>query len=182
MTNQAQFSGNVRLTLLCSDRHNAYRARVHPTVRLYPNALPPPTGENNCGGTMGNSLTGSGYGCELPALVRDWRAVWSANAGTTDPLAPFGIATLAKGGSEGHSAGMANMRWSQTANYGAWNNHALPNTFGAQLYDLGEPWANVDDGNKRNAFGNGTSCCYVPPGKPKTLSSFFASIHSCSSE
>ena len=118
---------------------------------------------------MGNSLTGSGYGCELPAMVRDWRAVWSAEAGTTDPLAPFGIATLAKGGSEGHSAGMANMRWSQTANYGAWNNHALPNTFGAQLYDLGEPWANVDDGNKRNAFGNGTSCCYVPPGKPKTL-------------
>ena len=44
---------------------------------------------------VGSSLDGTGYGCELPAMVADWRAVWSAIPGTTDPLAPFGVATLA---------------------------------------------------------------------------------------
>lgn len=59
-------------------------------------------GENNCGGpTTGNSAQGTGYGCALPAMVASWRALFSAEAGTTDPLAPFGIATLAAGGSEG---------------------------------------------------------------------------------
>jgi hypothetical protein len=29
-------------------------------------------------------------------MVADWRAVWSATPGTTDPLAPFGVATLAE--------------------------------------------------------------------------------------
>ena len=57
-------------------------------------------GENNCGMQyVGNSAEGTGYGCELPAMVRDWRAVWSRVPDTTDPLAPFGIATLAAGAS-----------------------------------------------------------------------------------
>ena len=74
-------------------------------------------GENNCVGVMGNSLNSSGYGCSLPAMVRAWRQVWSAAADTTSPLAPFGIAKLAAGGSKGHSEHMAGMRWSQTGNY-----------------------------------------------------------------
>ena len=44
-------------------------------------------------GDVGNSLHGTGYGCELPAMVADWRAAWSASTGTTDPLAPFGVAS-----------------------------------------------------------------------------------------
>ena len=35
---------------------------------------------------------------------------------------------------------MGGMRWSQTGNYGVLPNPALPNTFLAQAYDLGEPW------------------------------------------
>ena len=38
-------------------------------------------------------------------------------AGTTDPLAPFGVVTLAAGGGEG-GTDMGGMRFSQTANYG----------------------------------------------------------------
>jgi hypothetical protein len=30
---------------------------------------------------VGSSLSGIGYGCELPAMVADWRAVWSATPG-----------------------------------------------------------------------------------------------------
>ena len=83
---------------------------------------------------MGNSLDGTGYGCSLPAMVNSWRSVWRAA-----PSALFGIATLAPGGSEGSGQHMAGMRWSQTANYGYWPNPALPNSFGAQVYDLADP-------------------------------------------
>ena len=81
---------------------------------------------------IGNSLNKTGYGCEIAAMVSDWRSIWSAVPGTTDPLAPFGIPTLAAGTSEGNNA-MAHMRWAETANYGVWDNPALPNTFGAQV-------------------------------------------------
>ena len=67
-------------------------------------------GENNCGGTMGNSLDKVGYGCQMPAMIAAWRRYWSSTPGTTNPLAPFGIVTLAAGGSEGHGQNMAAMR------------------------------------------------------------------------
>jgi hypothetical protein len=37
------------------------------------------------------------------------------------------------------------MRWSQTGNFGALPNSAMPNTFMAHAYDIGDPWA---DGEK----------------------------------
>jgi hypothetical protein len=75
-------------------------------------------GENNCDGTMGNSAGKLGYGCQLPAMVAEWRRQWSSEPGTTDPEVPFGTVSLAAGGSEGHPANMAGMRWSQTGNFG----------------------------------------------------------------
>lgn len=62
-------------------------------------------------------------------MVAEWRRLWSATAGTTDPLAPFGVVSLAAGGSEGHPDNMAGMRWSQTANFGELPNPALPGGF-----------------------------------------------------
>ena len=98
-------------------------------------------GENNCNmDVIGNYKDGTGYGCELPAMVADWRAAFSATPGTTDPLAPFGVATLAAGGSEGNGGHMSAMRWAEQGNYGHWDSPAMPNSFGAQLYDLGDPW------------------------------------------
>lgn len=98
-------------------------------------------GENNCHGLMGNSASEVGYGCLMPRLVRRWRQLWSSEPDTTDPLAPFGVVTLAKGGSEGgHDIG--GMRWSQTANYGVLPNPEMPNTFLAQAFDLGDPFEN----------------------------------------
>ena len=75
-------------------------------------------------------------------MINSWRKAWS---GTEEEKAArlFGVATLAAGGSEGAGVHMAGMRWSQTANYGHWPNPAMPNVFGAQVYDLGDPWANV---------------------------------------
>lgn len=60
-------------------------------------------GENNCHGVMGNAAQKSGYGCEMVAMVDLWRRAWSKEPDTTDPVAPFGIVTLASGGSEGNS-------------------------------------------------------------------------------
>jgi sialate O-acetylesterase len=112
-------------------------------------------GENNCHGVMGNSAQGVGYGCQLPALVRLWRAEWSRTAGTTEPLAPFGVVTLASGGSEGGSD-IGGMRWSQTANFGTLPSDAMPNTFLAHAFDLGDPWGGS---TSCSAWG----CCYDKP-------------------
>ena len=94
---------------------------------------------------MGNSATKVGYGCDQVALVALWRRVWAATS-ATDPLAPFGIVTLAAGGSEGAGYNMAHMRWSQTGNMGALPNAMMPATFLAQAYDIGDPWARGNRG------------------------------------
>ena len=75
-------------------------------------------GENDCGGTMGSTASNVGYGCALGRMIAKYRARWSATPGTTDPLVPFGVVTLAAGTSEGNGRNMAGMRWSQTCNYG----------------------------------------------------------------
>jgi hypothetical protein len=93
-------------------------------------------GENNCGGVMGNAEQKTGYGCEMVAMVNLWRKTWSKEPGTTDPLAPFGIVSLASGGSEG-GTDIAGMRWSQTGNAGSLPSAEMPNTFLAHAYDLG---------------------------------------------
>ena len=59
---------------------------------------------------MGSAAQHVGYGCAMVAMVDLWRKSWSATVGTTDPLAPFGIVTLASGGSEG-GADIGGMRW-----------------------------------------------------------------------
>jgi hypothetical protein len=94
--------------------------------------------ENNMGGVKGNAAAGVGYGCEQRELVRSWRAVWSSVPNTTDPMAPFGLVTLASSGSEG-GPNMGAMRWAQTANAGVLPSADLPNTFHAQAYDLDDP-------------------------------------------
>lgn len=89
-------------------------------------------GENNCGGAMGNSAAGFGYGCELVEMISDWRSIWSSTPGTTSPKAAFGLVTLASDGSEGHGENMAAMRWSQTGNWGSLPSPKIPNSFLAQ--------------------------------------------------
>lgn len=96
-------------------------------------------GENNMGGTKGNSIANVGYGCMQQQLIQGWRDIWSIVPNTTDKLAPFGIVTLASSGSEG-GPNMGAMRWAQTANYGVLPSSGMPNTFFAQAGDLDDPW------------------------------------------
>eukprot|EP00911_Craspedida_sp_UC1_P000800 UC1_evm1s612 len=91
--------------------------------------------------------------------------MWSgAEPGTTDPLAPFGLVTLAPSGGEGGND-IGTMRWAQTAGYGMTPNRALPNVFTAQAYDLNDPFRNIscyhDTGcpvKPKPAQGWGPSC------------------------
>lgn len=134
-------------------------ARLHPVANR---------GENNCGGTVGNSAEGVGYGCQLPAMVAEWRQIWSSTPGTTSSQAPFGVVTLAAGGSEGHDENMAGMRWSQTGNYGKLPSAAIPNGFLAHAYDLGDPMDNLrapcvntsSGAMNATAFGPGGPCTW----------------------
>jgi sialate O-acetylesterase len=96
-------------------------------------------GENNMGGTKGNSAANVGYGCEMRELIQGWRRVWSETPGTTPDNAPFGVVTLASSGSEG-GPNMGAMRQAQTANYGVLPVPSLPSTFLAQAYDLDDEW------------------------------------------
>jgi hypothetical protein len=86
--------------------------------------------------------------CLLALLKR------SATPGTTDPLAPFGIVTLASSGSEG-GPNMGAMRWAQTGSYGVLPSPELPNTFLAQAYDLDDEWG-PDAGP---CFDHTWACC-----------------------
>jgi len=81
----------------------------------------------------------------MPALVRAFRAAWSAVPGTTDPAAPFGLVTLSTDDSEG-AADMASFRHAQTGGYGVVPNAAMPGaTFLAHAYDLADPWVGCGD-------------------------------------
>ena len=78
-------------------------------------------------GVFGNSARDVGYSCMMVKLVKTWRQLWSATAGTTDPLAPFGVVTLAPSGTEGGSD-IGTMRLAQTGSYGVLPNPAMPRT------------------------------------------------------
>eukprot|EP00040_Diaphanoeca_grandis_P010748 m.55060 g.55060 ORF g.55060 m.55060 type:complete len:657 (+) comp22015_c0_seq2:53-2023(+) len=98
-------------------------------------------GENNMHEPFGAAI--GGYGCMLPALIKLWRSTWSAEPGTTDPNAPFGLVFIPGSGSEGGPS-MGYMRNSQSANYGILPNPEMLNTFSAQIYDLDDPVENLD--------------------------------------
>jgi hypothetical protein len=92
-------------------------------------------------GYFGNVDRQQGYAYMMKALVDEWRTLWSLEPGTTDPMAPFGIVTLAPSGTEG-GASIGAMRLAQTASYGVAPNPALPAVFVAQAFDLNDPWSN----------------------------------------
>ncbi len=100
-------------------------------------------------------------------MVAQWRAIWSAVPGTTDPLAPFGFVSIADGTEEGWGLNSANLHWAQTANYGVAPNPALPNSFMAVAHDAGDPW----DADSGPGGCGGQGCCvdpYIPLG-PKCV-------------
>lgn len=124
----------------CTANANLYHGNIQPFVNLTLKGFLWYQGENNLAYDAGNYAEGTGYGCLFPRMVAAWRALWSVVPGTTDPMAPFGFVTLADGTDEGWSLNMARLQWSQTANYGYVPNPALPATFMAQGYDVGDPW------------------------------------------
>ena len=108
------------------------------------------------GGQKGNVIASTGYACAMQQLIRGWRAAWSKTPGTTDPLAPFGVVTLASSGSEG-GPNFGAMRIAQTMSYGVLPTPSMPNTFLAQAYDLDDEWGP----GAGPCFGNkgGWACC-----------------------
>lgn len=91
------------------------------------------------GGQKGNVIANTGYACAMRQLINGWRAAWSKVPGTTDPLAPFGVVTLASSGSEG-GPNFGTMRIAQTMSFGVLPTPTMPNTFLAQAYDLDDEW------------------------------------------
>jgi hypothetical protein len=114
-------------------------------------------GENNMNNVKGNAALNIGYSCKQRELVKGWRAIWSEAAGTTDPLAPYGIVTLASSGSEG-GPNMGAMRLAQTAGYGVLPNAQIPHSFFAQAGDLDDAWGPAV-GPCFSGLGSQWECC-----------------------
>jgi sialate O-acetylesterase len=124
---------------LASHNEGLYDENVIPYIAMTVKGFVWYQGENDMHGIKGNSHDSTGYGCMMPAMVALWRKAWSRVPGTTDPMAPFGIVSLAHSGGEG-GPDMGTMVWAQTGNYGTLPNKVLPNTFLAHAYDLDDPW------------------------------------------
>lgn len=88
----------------------------------------------------GNAANHTGYACQMVNLVKQWRKAWSVLPGTTDPVFPLGVVTLAPGEDEGYAQYMAAMRLAQTGSYGTLPSPDLPRTFLAHALDAGDPW------------------------------------------
>eukprot|EP01060_Flectonema_neradi_P032102 TRINITY_DN5040_c0_g2_i2.p1 TRINITY_DN5040_c0_g2~~TRINITY_DN5040_c0_g2_i2.p1 ORF type:complete len:610 (+),score=126.46 TRINITY_DN5040_c0_g2_i2:77-1906(+) len=127
-----------------------FDARVKPFAKTTIKGFLWYQGENDMGELFGNSERSTGYACEVPNMIAEWRATLSKEPNTTSPEAPFGLVTLAPTGSEGHPD-MGGMYAAQMGSYGNVPNAAMPNTFLAHAFDLGDPWSNT------TCYHNG--CC-----------------------
>lgn len=145
---------------ICSGNGGLYNAHTEPLLNTTIKGWLWLQGENNAGTDAGSSLHNTGYGCLLPTMVSQWRKMWSIEPGTTDPLAPFGIITIADGTEEGWGRNAYGLHQSQTANYGSLPNELIPNSFLTLAHDNGDPW---------DGYGCAISgCCvedYIPLGK-----------------
>jgi hypothetical protein len=121
------------------DNMNSLKRR-HPATPRHATRTPRRfQGENDAHGDVGNSALAEGYGCDQVALAGLWRRAWSEASGTP-ALAPFGVVSLAAGGSEGANNHIGGLRWSQTGDFGALPNRAMPNTFMAHAYGAKAWW------------------------------------------
>ncbi|XP_060070508.1 sialate O-acetylesterase-like [Ylistrum balloti] len=77
------------------------------------------------------------YGCQFPAMIKDWRQKFStASLQTTSPNFPFGFVQLAGNHNGTNGTFFGWMRWMQTAGYGRVPNAKMPQTFMAVAMDL----------------------------------------------
>ena len=139
-----------------------WRSNAHPHAATAIKGVLWYQGEHDCNKNFltGNVLHDVGYGCELPELVRGWRAAWATTARigadeetSSEPEAPmpFGVVALASGGCSGPGYGGSNYGWelgglrdSQTANFGVLPSPSMPHTFVAQTYDLAETFPRLE--------------------------------------
>ena len=79
------------------------------------------------------------YNCTFPAMIDDWRELFSSNSNTA-PDAPFGFVQLATASNPNSvQAGWPLIRWHQTADYGYVPNDRLQNVFMASALDTYDP-------------------------------------------
>jgi hypothetical protein len=140
----------------CIKNSDLYWGNVQPFVNITIKGWWWYQGENNLQYDGGNFLYNTGYGALFPAMIAQWRSIWSNFPGTTDPAAPFGYVEIADGSDEAWGVSMAGLRWAQTANFGVVPNPAMPNVFSANAYDLGDPW------DADQCKQDGESCCVTP--------------------
>lgn len=81
-----------------------WRGQLEPLVNFTIGMLLFYQGENNGGSDAGSALYGTGYACLFAKFIASVRAAFSFAGGTSDPLLPVGVVTLADGTDEGEDS------------------------------------------------------------------------------
>eukprot|EP00301_Raphidiophrys_heterophryoidea_P026486 c915_g1_i1.p1 GENE.c915_g1_i1~~c915_g1_i1.p1 ORF type:complete len:574 (+),score=149.16 c915_g1_i1:43-1722(+) len=107
-----------------------YNSMIHPLMNMTIKGVAWYQGEGN----EDNALK---YNCTFPAMIADWRKSWaSGTSGITNDSFPFGFVQLSTQAAD--DTFFAAVRWAQTASVGYVPNPAMPNTFMAVTFDLGD--------------------------------------------
>jgi len=142
----------------CQCNGMLFARQIQPIVNMTIKGMVFWQGENDCHFDAGSLPDNTGYACTLPAMVRAYRAAWSAEPGTTPADFPFGSVLLADGSDFGSPGNLAQVVRAQTAGFGALPNAAVPASFFASAFDAGDPWMDLQDPGKCAEL----ACCVEP--------------------
>jgi len=119
-----------------------YNAMIHPLIRLSIKGALWYQGESNGGHNRDK------YQCTFPAMISEWRELWSTNTPTSD-MFPFGFMQLSTNQANSNSPAFPVIRWHQTADQGFVPNGIMENVFMGVALDTYDEQSGIHPRNKQ---------------------------------
>merc|ERR1719270_2395870 len=121
-----------------------YNAMIHPLISISIKGALWYQGE-------ANSFLSSNrdkYQCTFPAMINEWRKIWSTNTPTSEDF-PFGFMQLSTWDANNAGPGFPVIRWHQTADQGYVPNEILKNVFMGVAIDTYDEESGIHPRNKQ---------------------------------
>merc|ERR1712223_856335 len=119
-----------------------YNAMIHPLIRLSIKGALWYQGESNGGHNRDK------YQCTFPAMINEWRNLWSTNTPTSNSF-PFGFMQISTWDAGMKQPGCPVIRWHQTADRGVVPNDILENVFMGVAIDTYDKESGIHPRNKQ---------------------------------
>merc|ERR1712223_219180 len=119
-----------------------YNAMIHPLIRLSIKGALWYQGESNGGHNRDK------YQCTFPAMINEWRNLWSTNTPTSNKF-PFGFMQLSTWNANDKSPNFPVIRWHQTADEGFVPNSIMENVFMGVALDTYDAESGIHPRNKQ---------------------------------